>query len=146
MLSFTCCSRSEIHMPLNISMATNPWQCLVSEAWSSLASWLRPSWVGTAPAQDQTLRLTRGSYTNRYLCKFISQSGCCRSLKKYVISNGGVPKTISFRKKVPRKISKKSELGWFPRQYCQCSSSRSMVHVSPPQKAAQHQMVQYKLS
>ena len=58
----------------------------------------------------------------------------------------GVPKTISFRKKVPRIISKWSELGWFPRQYCQCSSSRSMFHVSPPQKTAQHQMVQYKLS
>ena len=57
-----------------------------------------------------------------------------------------VPKTISFRKKVPRIISKWTELGWFPRQYCQCSSSRSMVHVSPPQKTAQHQMVQYRLS
>ena len=52
---------SHIQMRLNISVAKHLWKCVVSEAWSSLASWLQPRWVVEAPAQDQSLRLTRGN-------------------------------------------------------------------------------------
>ena len=36
-----------------------PLKCIVSEAWSSSASW-QPRWVGIAPAENEILRLTRG--------------------------------------------------------------------------------------
>ena len=47
-------------MRLNISVAKHLRICVVPEAWSALASCLRPRWVAKAPAQDPSLRLTRG--------------------------------------------------------------------------------------
>ena len=64
--------------------------------YASLASWLQPRWVVEAPAQDQSLRLTKGNCTSRnpdmkwltvhfvsqgWRCKLTSQSCSCRNLK-----------------------------------------------------------------
>ena len=46
-------------------MAMYLWKCVVSEACSSLPSWLQRRLVATAPAQDQSLRLARGNDPNR---------------------------------------------------------------------------------
>ena len=77
-------------MPLNISVAKLVWKCLVLEAWSSLSPWLRPRWVVEAPAQDQSLRLTRGNYPSRIAS--MNQVICI--LSQTYTGKAGSPETI----------------------------------------------------
>ena len=80
----------QTQMPLNISMAKYPYE------YASLASWLQPRWVVEAPAQDQSLRLTRRKLHEQktrheliystfcvagWRCKLTSRSCSCRNLK-----------------------------------------------------------------
>ena len=94
-----------IQMRLNISMAKDSkdlWKCLVSEACSSLAWSLQPRWVVEAPAQDQSLRLTKGKLPEQNCQRevndlnFVSQTYTALS---------GIPRNNSFGKRLPRVVS-----------------------------------------
>ena len=93
-LKFKCHSIfCRLYVYLYIIYVMYPLKCIVSEAWSSSASW-QPRWVGIAPAENEILRLTRGKIMSRNpSIKYFLSRGCCckwtcqscfsRSLKTY---------------------------------------------------------------
>ena len=69
----------------------NLWNCVVSEAWSSLAWWLQPRWVVEAPAQDQSRSWQGGNYLSRISSmKYLLWILCLRPTQLWA----GSPETI----------------------------------------------------
>ena len=90
--------QSHVQMELNISVAKHLWECVVSEAWSSLAWWqwwLQPRWVVEAPGLLHKIKVAadKGTWAELPAWSIYNLNFCRSDLNSF---EWGSPETIHF--------------------------------------------------